>query len=67
MLPAELHSLADLPVMLTVRESAGLLRTTTKAIYQRIRRGKMPGVVKLGRCYLVNRDSLIRAIRKSML
>jgi len=39
--------------LLTVDETAKLLRTTPKAIYTMIERNQLPGVVRLGRRVLV--------------
>ena len=48
-----------LPFLLTVDETARLLRTTRKAIYAMVRRGDLPGVVRVGRRLLVRRDDLL--------
>jgi excisionase family DNA binding protein len=53
---------ADLPYLLTVDEVAAFLRTTPKAIYHRIERAMLPGVVRDGRRVLVRRDELLRFI-----
>src|SRR5262245_47759435 len=47
------------PSFLTVQETAELLRTSHKAIYARIERGQLPGVVRLGRRVLVNEQVLV--------
>lgn len=49
---------------MTVSEVAELLRTTPKAIYARIERGLLPGVVKDGRRRLVERKVLIEWLAK---
>jgi excisionase family DNA binding protein len=49
---------------MTVPEVAELLRTTTKAIYARIARGLLPGVVEDGRRRLVEREVLIEWLTK---
>lgn len=48
-----------LPELLTIDEVAALLRTTRKAIYTLIRRGTLPGVVRLPRRLLVERAALV--------
>jgi excisionase family DNA binding protein len=50
----------DLPIFLTPKEAASLLRTTKKAIYQRIERKQLPGVTRLGRKLLIRTDTLVR-------
>lgn len=53
----------DLPaghrLFLTANETAGLLRTSTKAVYALIERRQIPGVVRLGRRVLVRSDVLL--------
>ena len=46
------------PSLLTVDEVAAFLRTTREAIFERIKRGQVPGVVRLGRSILVRRTDL---------
>ena len=50
--------------LLTVGEVADLLRTSPKAVYSRVERGRIPGVVRLGRKILVRRDLLTRGLSK---
>lgn len=50
--------------LLTVGDVADLLRTSPKAVYELINRGRVPGVVRLGRKILVRRDQLKRALAK---
>jgi predicted DNA-binding transcriptional regulator AlpA len=40
----------SLPLLLTVSETATLLRTTRKAVYAMIERGLLPGVTRIGAC-----------------
>jgi excisionase family DNA binding protein len=47
------------PLLLTVDETASLLRTTRKAIYALIERGQLPGVTRLGRRVLILRSELL--------
>jgi excisionase family DNA binding protein len=49
----------SLPLLLTVSETATLLRTSRKAIYAMIERALLPGVVRIGRRVLVRRDDLL--------
>lgn len=47
------------PELLTVGEVADWLRTTRKAIYAMVARGQLPGVVRIGRRVLFERQELI--------
>ena len=47
------------PALLLVPEVAALLRTSPKAIYALIERGALPGVVRIGRRILVQRQVLL--------
>ena len=47
------------PALLTVRETADLLRTTHTAIYAKVERGQLPGVVHVGRRVLINEQVLL--------
>ncbi len=51
--------MAHLPVLLTPTEVAELLRTSRKAIYSKIERAQLPGVVRIGRRVLVRQDALL--------
>lgn len=55
----------DLPYLMTVPEVAAFLRTTAKAVYARIERGLLPGVVRDGRRLLVKRDDLVAHIERA--
>ncbi len=48
-----------LPLLLTVAETATLLRTTPKAVYAMVERGALPGVTRLGRRVLVRSADLL--------
>ncbi len=50
------------PVFLTVRDTAALLRTTPKAIYTLIERGRLPAVRRLHRRVLIDRAELLRSL-----
>ena len=47
--------------LLKVEEVAFVLRTTVGAVYAQIERGKMPGLVRMGRHLRVRRDDLRKA------
>ena len=55
----------DLPVLLTVPETASLLRTTVKAVYAMVERRQLPGVVRLGRRVLVRSEVLLNSLDQS--
>ena len=48
-----------LPVLLTVDETAALLRTTRRAIYAMIERRQLPGVTRIRRRVLFRADDLL--------
>jgi excisionase family DNA binding protein len=48
-----------LPMLLTVEETARLLRTSRKGAYAMIERGFVPGVTRIGRRVLVRSDELV--------
>jgi len=52
-------ALSTEPLLLTVDETAMLLRTTRKAVYALIERGQLPGVTRLGRRVLILRSKLL--------
>jgi excisionase family DNA binding protein len=58
--PSTLETTAS--VFLTADEAATLLRTTRKAIYAMAERGRLPGVVRIGRRLLVRRDVLLESL-----
>ena len=47
------------PMVLTVDEAAELLRVDRKTVYESIRRGELPGVVRLGRSIRIGRGALL--------
>jgi excisionase family DNA binding protein len=53
-----------LPTLLTCRETAALLRTSTKAIYAMVERRQLPGVVRIGRRVLVRAETLVEWLRQ---
>lgn len=64
--PAEPREVAcgSLPQLLTVDETAALLRTSRKAIYTMVERGQLPGVLRLGRRALFDAAILIDWLRR---
>ncbi len=56
---AESLGTPPLPHILTTDEVAELLRTSRKVIYEMIRLGQLPGVIRLGRKVLLRRDPLV--------
>jgi excisionase family DNA binding protein len=50
---------AALPILLTVDETADLLRTTRRAIYAMIERHQLPGVIRVRRRMLLRADDLL--------
>jgi len=55
---------AQLPTLLTAGEVAGILRTSTKAIYLMIERLQLPGIVRIGRRVLIRHDALLDWLRQ---
>jgi excisionase family DNA binding protein len=51
-----------LPQLLTVAETATLLRTSPKAVYTMIERGLLPGVIRIGRRVLLRRVELLHFV-----
>ena len=45
---------------LTVREAAEALGLCENSLRERIRRGELPGVIRLGRRILISKDALLR-------
>ena len=52
-------NLSDLPGLLTVDETASLLRTSRKAVYAMAERAQLPGVTRIGRRLLVRSGELL--------
>ena len=48
-----------LPLLLTVDDAAGLLRTTRRAVYAMVERRQLPGVIRLRRRVLFRADVLL--------
>ena len=53
------RQLVESPLLLTVAETADLLRTSPKAVYAMVSRGQLPGVRRIGRRLLFRRDALL--------
>ena len=56
---AETAKQSSVPSLLTVDETAALLRTSRRAIYAMVERRQLPGVVKLRRRVLLRADDLL--------
>ena len=52
---------AELPEFLTVDEAAGLLRVNRKTLYESIRLGQVPGVVRIGKALRIRRAALVES------
>ncbi len=52
-----------LPPALTVDEAARLLRVNRKTLYEEVRLGHVPGVVRMGRAIRIGRDALLEWLR----
>jgi excisionase family DNA binding protein len=50
---------ATLPELLTAEEVATVLRTSRKAVYAMAERGQLPGIRRIGRRLLIDRDELL--------
>ncbi|NOK36945.1 helix-turn-helix domain-containing protein [Corallococcus exercitus] len=50
---------AELPEFLTVDEAADLLRVNRKTLYESIRLGQVPGVVRVGKSLRIRRAALV--------
>lgn len=48
-----------LPMLLTIDETADLLRTTRRAVYAMVERGQLPGVVRVRRRVLMRSQELL--------
>lgn len=59
---ADIYDESTLPVLLTVDETAALLRVSTKAVYDMVRRKQLPGARKIGGTVRIHRDTLLRFI-----
>ena len=55
---------ADLPILLRAEDVADLLRTSRKAVYAMAQRGALPGVTRVGRRLLINRDDVVKWLQE---
>lgn len=60
-----MRELESLPLMMTVDETAKLLRKSRKGIYAMVERGQLPGATWIGRRLLFRRDDLIKWLDES--
>ena len=58
-------SLLRLPTLLTPAEVATLLRTTKTAVYAKIERGQLPGIVRIGRRVLLRQAEMLEFLRRN--
>jgi hypothetical protein len=59
------HVTEKLPPMMTIAEASEMLRTSPRALYQRIRRGAKPGVVRIApRRFMVKTGEFLRELRR---
>ena len=58
-MPTEAGSVA--PEFLTVEEAAALLRVNRKTLYESIRLGQVPGVVRIGKALRIRRAALVES------
>jgi len=54
---------ATLPPALTVDEAARLLRVNRKTLYDAVRDGRVPGVIRMGRSIRIGCDALLGRLR----
>ncbi len=47
------------PEFLTVDEAAALLRVNRKTLYESIRLGQLPGVVRIGKALRIRRETIV--------
>ena len=57
--PTAVSSIDALPLLLTPREAAAILRVTQKAIYMMIERAQLPGIIRIGRRVRIHRGELV--------
>ena len=62
---AKMNGVGDLSLLLTVDETAELLRKSRKAVYLMVSRGQLPGVTYIGRSLLIRRDDLLAWLDES--
>ena len=55
----------EVPLLLTVDDTASLLRTTRTAVYAMVARGQIPGVTRVGRRVLFRTQDLLDWLDRS--
>jgi excisionase family DNA binding protein len=45
--------------LLTINETAALLKLSDRTVYEKLRRGRLPGAAKLGKEWRIDRDKLL--------
>jgi len=54
-----------MPTLMTVDDTAALLRTTRTAVYAMVARGQLPGVTRIGRRVLFRSEDLLDFLDRS--
>jgi len=49
----------DLPSVITIEELAELLRVSLPTAYAAVKRGQVPGAVKVGKCWRLHRSTVL--------
>ncbi|RJS27876.1 DNA-binding protein [Corallococcus sp. H22C18031201] len=57
--PSEVAPTSEVHEFLTVEEGAALLRVNRKTLYEAIRLGQVPGVVRVGKALRIRRAALV--------
>ena len=57
--------MSAIPILMTVQDTATLLRTTRTAVYAMVARGRIPGVTRLGRRVLFRTEDLLDWLDRS--
>ncbi|MCP4603965.1 MAG: helix-turn-helix domain-containing protein [Proteobacteria bacterium] len=52
-----------LPLILTVKETAALLRVNRNTVYELFQRGELPGGRRVGRCIRFSREAVLQWLR----
>ena len=51
--------MTEADLLMTIDEAAAVLRTSRKGVYAMVERGRLPGVVRIGRRVLIRRHRLL--------
>src|SRR5688500_10507554 len=54
----------DHPLLLKAEEAAQLLNLSRSKVFERMARGELPGVVRIGRSVRISREELVRWVRE---